>query len=337
MHFSESELYMKQCFFLAKKGAGLVSPNPMVGAVLVYQNRIIGEGYHKAFGQAHAEVEAIDSVSAKDRTKIPDSVLFVSLEPCNHVGKTPPCTLRIQQEGIKTVYYACEDPNPQMSGKSIEWLRQQGIQTIGPVLSGEGADLIRAFRINVLENRPYVILKFAQSSDFFLARNGRTKISNVYSDMLVHRWRHEADGILIGKNTLITDHPNLTTRLWPGKNPQRFLLGNMASELKDRYAFFNADAPSYELKDLSESEHPELPCILQAIRQKNVGILLVEGGAKTIQSFLEEGLWDEARIITNNDLKLGGGIPAPSIRGYLEQEFILNSDVIRIVRKNRPS
>ncbi|MBK9107792.1 MAG: bifunctional diaminohydroxyphosphoribosylaminopyrimidine deaminase/5-amino-6-(5-phosphoribosylamino)uracil reductase RibD [Saprospiraceae bacterium] len=337
MNSREIELYMQHCFFLAKKGIGFVSPNPPVGALLVHQNKIIGEGYHKAYGEAHAEIAAIESVAPKQKHLIAESSLFVSLEPCNHFGKTPPCCQRILQEGIKNVYYSIQDPNPQMSGKSISWLRQNGIVVNGPILAAQGLDLIRSFYINTTQCRPYVILKFAQSSDFYIANEGRTKISNEYSNRLVHKWRHESDGILIGKNTLISDNPLLTTRLWPGKNPTRILLGNIPDDQKSSYVFFNDEAKSFELDDLIRSKDRPLQQILNSILQKGIGVLLVEGGAHTIQSFIDTGLWDEARIITNQKLKLISGIKAPCIKGFLENKFILESDVIHIIRKNRPS
>lgn len=337
MNSREIELYMRHCFFLAKKGTGFVSPNPPVGALLVYQNKIIGEGYHKAYGEEHAEIAAIESVSPDQRHLIPESSLFVSLEPCNHYGKTPPCCQRILQEGIKNVYYSIEDPNPQMSGKSISWLRQNGIVVNGPILAAQGLDLIRGFYINISQNRPYVILKFAQSSDYYIGKDGRTKISNRFSDRCVHKWRHEADGILIGKNTLTSDNPLLTTRLWPGKNPIRFLLGNISQDQKTSFNFFNGEARSYQLDDLNMNTHSSLLEILHSIFQKGVGHLLIEGGAQTLQSFLDTGLWDEARIITNQNLKLFSGKKAPCIKGFLEKKYILDSDIIHIIRKNRPS
>ncbi|MBK8955413.1 MAG: bifunctional diaminohydroxyphosphoribosylaminopyrimidine deaminase/5-amino-6-(5-phosphoribosylamino)uracil reductase RibD [Saprospiraceae bacterium] len=334
---TEAELYMQHCFFLAKKGLGKVSPNPLVGAVLVCDHRIIGEGYHRAYGSPHAEVNAIESVAPENRHLIANSTLFVSLEPCNHHGKTPPCTLRIVQEGIRDLYYSTTDPNPKMSGQSLSWLKENGVRIHGPIMQDSGIELIKSFHINQTEQRPYVILKFAQSSDWYMAIGGRTKISNPYTDMLVHKWRHETDGILIGRNTLHIDNPELTTRLWPGKNPVRFLLGNIAVEEKKNYKFFAEHSPAYMLNEICEEPSPQLPQILNELWRKGIGILLVEGGARTIQNFINTGLWDEARVITNQSLKIGGGLSAPSVRGQLEKEIILDSDIIRIIRKNRPS
>lgn len=334
LSFTKHEHYIKHCFFLAKKGIGTVSPNPPVGAVLVYRDKIIGSGYHHSFGDKHAEVEAIESVNETDRSLIRDSSLYISLEPCSHHGKTPACTDLILRQGIKQVYFSCADPNPIMSGKSAALLNSFGINTTWPVLEKEGKELIKTFTTNVQKSRPYIILKFAQSADFFMGHKGeRTKISNVFADQWVHKWRTEADGILIGRATLEVDNPRLTSRLWPGKNPTRILLADLPIASRSAYHFFNEEGNSICLSDLGFKESFELDQFVPKLLEKGIGILLVEGGANTIQRFYECGLWDEARIITNKLLYLGHGIPAPSIIGQLifQQDLLDNS--LQIIKK----
>lgn len=334
MSFTQHENYIKHCFFLAKKGIGAVSPNPPVGAVLVYRNKIIGSGYHHAFGHKHAEVEAVESVHEKDRSFIPDSSLYISLEPCSHHGKTPACTDLILREGIRQVYFSCADPNPVMSGKSAALLNNSGINTTWPILETDGKELIKEFETNVKKSRPYIILKFSQSADFFLGQKGvRTKISNEFADHWVHKWRTEVDGILIGRATLELDNPKLTSRFWPGKNPTRILLSEIPEVNRSAYHFFSEKGEFLCFSDSDLGDPLYLDQVLKTLLDKRIGILLVEGGAKTLNRFYKSGLWDEARIITNNGLYLGNGIAAPSITGHLtfHQELLNNS--LQIIKK----
>jgi len=329
---------MKYCFFLAEKAIGNVSPNPLVGALLVHNHRIIGEGYHNHFGGPHAEVKALQSVSQGDRHLIPESTLYVSLEPCNHFGKTPPCTQLIHTSGIRKLYFSCVDPNPTMQGKSISWMRQQGIEVYGPVLEEMGRKLIRPFATNVQLERPYVILKFAQTADAFIAQmEQRTKISNEITDLLVHRWRSECDAIAIGKNTLLIDDPLLSTRLWPGKSPVPVLFGGVEEHEKSNHRLFARSPKVIELKQSGQEPATNLKEQLHGLYKLGIGILMVEGGAKTIQGFISAELWDEARVITNRSMTLGSGIPAPSLRGKLENSFTLGSDHICILQRSNHS
>jgi diaminohydroxyphosphoribosylaminopyrimidine deaminase/5-amino-6-(5-phosphoribosylamino)uracil reductase len=326
-----NENFLAYCLHLAKLGIGNVSPNPPVGAVLVHNQTIIGEGFHKKFGEPHAEVNAISNVTRDQHHLIKDSSLYVSLEPCNHFGKTGPCTEFILKNEIRTVVFGCYDPNPQMAGKSIQYLKSKGINIIGPILEKESKNIIREFTINKILHRPYIILKFAQSSDYFIGKkNERTKISSVTTDLLVHRWRSEVDAILVGTNTIRVDNPYLTNRLWTGKNPVRIAMGNFTLEEKKSLHIFNEDTTTICTSDMKAND---ISSLVAAMYKRNIGILMIEGGAKTINTFYEAGLWDEARIITNSDLKLGTGIPSPSIRGNLEKSITLGKDVIYYMHK----
>ncbi|MBP8726048.1 MAG: bifunctional diaminohydroxyphosphoribosylaminopyrimidine deaminase/5-amino-6-(5-phosphoribosylamino)uracil reductase RibD [Saprospiraceae bacterium] len=332
---TQHELYIRHCFFLARKGIGHVSPNPPVGALIVHGKRIIGQGYHRAAGGSHAEIEAIHSVATSDRNLLRESTLYVSLEPCNHRGKTPPCTDRILKEQIPTVAYACQDPNPYMAGRSLELLKNAGVRVIGPLCEAEGRTLIRPFEVFVLEKRPYVVLKFAQSADFFLGTGKRTKISNPYSDMLVHKWRSQTDAILVGKNTVLVDNPLLTTRSWIGKNPARIILGHMDKSKHTDLRILGNDAETL----IAGLEFPgektiSLPRLLSWLYGKGIQSILVEGGANTLSAFISAGLWDEARVIQSRQIWLENGIKAPQIRGRLVRSYTLASDLICIYSKN---
>ena len=326
------ENQIRYCLHLAKLGVGSVSPNPPVGATLVLDTKIIGEGYHNKFGEAHAEVNAIASVADNQRHLIKDCCLFVSLEPCNHEGKTPPCTHFILKHQIKKIVFGCYDPNPAMSGKSIEFLNQHGVETIGPVLEKDCKHMIREFAINMTQNRPYIILKFAQSMNFMIGvANQKTKISNSTSDILVHKWRSQVDGILVGAKTILVDNPELTTRLWHGKNPIRIALGNFMDEEKKTLDIFNEKAITWNFPNKSLENANEIKNFLKELYHKNIGILMIEGGAKTLDLFYKADFWDEARIITNTTLKLQDGVLAPSIQGNLQNKMILDKDVIHYI------
>lgn len=330
------ENHIRYCLHLSRQGLGKVSPNPPVGAVLVYNDRIIGEGYHKEFGGAHAEVNAIANVPDNKKHLIKDSCLIVSLEPCNHFGKTPPCTQLILKHEIKKLIFGCYDPNPKVSKTSIEFLKQQGIETIGPILEYECKKNIREFAINITKRRPYIILKFAQSADFFMGiEHRKIKISNSYTDVLTHKWRTQIDGILVGSQTIRVDNPELTSRLWPGKNPARIVLGQFSEQDKLNFNVFDDKAVTWSFSELVNESAFALKDLIHESYRRNIGILMVEGGPKTITSFYKEGLWDEARIITNTTLYLKKGISAPSIQGRLENKLILDKDVIHYIANNQ--
>ena len=215
---NSDEKYISRCLQLAKLGAGNVAPNPMVGAVLVHNHIIIGEGYHKQFGEAHAEVNCINSVIAEQKSLIEKSTMFVSLEPCSHFGKTPPCSNLIIQQKIKKVVIGCRDIYEEVDGKGIERLRNAGVEVVTGILENESKELNKRFFTFHQQKRPYIILKWVQSANGKIgSENERIFISNNYSNRLVHKWRSEEAAILVGKNTVLIDDPALTTRLWKGK------------------------------------------------------------------------------------------------------------------------
>lgn len=330
---TEDEQYMYRCLQLAMSGSGYVAPNPLVGAVLVHQNRIIGEGYHKIYGEAHAEVNCIASVKESDRRLISDSVLYVSLEPCSHYGKTPPCADMIIKNRIPRVVIGCRDPFPEVNGKGVEKLQRAGIALTLGVLEKECQTLNKRFFTFHQQHRPYIVLKWAESSNGAIAGAGEqtARISNPLTNRLVHRWRSEEASILVGTRTALLDDPSLTTRLWPGKNPVRLVIDNTLKlphslHLLDKSVvtvIFNT------MKDTSPEGHIGLSSGLLyykinkdtgLIRQLTEGLyrlglqsVLVEGGAGLLQSFIDENRWDEARVITNEMLFLPGGLQAPRL------------------------
>jgi len=352
---------MWRCLELARLGGGYTAPNPMVGAVLVYEDRVIGEGYHQVYGQAHAEVNCVNSVATEDVPLISRSTLYVSLEPCAHFGKTPPCADLIIRMRIPKVVVGCRDPFPQVNGKGIEKLLAAGVEVKVGVLEVECKELNkRFFTFNTL-HRPYIVLKWAQSangriagaslghvsggagalgvgrigeSGAGLASGGgvsegvgdRVFISNEYTNRLVHKWRSEEAAILVGTRTALADDPSLTVRLWSGPDPVRLVIDKELTlpatlklfDGKVRTVVFNMVRHEegenlfyYQLANDSSLVHQ----VCQALYQLKIQSVLVEGGARLLQSFIDEGYWDEARVITNNELELPGGLPAPMLNG----------------------
>lgn len=322
------EQYMARCIQLAKLGAGNVAPNPMVGAVLVYENKIIGEGYHQKFGEVHAEVNCINSVAEENKSLIEKSTMYVSLEPCAHHGKTPPCSDLIIREKIKKVIIGCQDIYKEVDGKGIEKLQNAGVEVVTGILENECIKLNKRFFTFHQEKRPYVILKWAQSANGKIGSAGkRIFISNDYSNRLVHKWRSEEAGILIGTNTALIDDPSLATRLWKGKNPVRIVI-DKELKLPLSLKIFNGEAKTVLYNCSKDSCERNIEFIklnnqdfikemLNSIYEKDILSVLVEGGSKTLQCFIEAGLWDEARIITNGKMIIENGIDAPEIQGFM--------------------
>ena len=316
---------MRRCIDLARMGAGNVSTNPMVGAVVVHKGKIIGEGYHRKYGGPHAEVNAINSVA--DKSLLPESEIYVSLEPCAHFGKTPPCADLIIEKKIKKVYVGCLDPFSKVDGKGIQKLRAAGIEVVTGILEKECQDLNRRFFTSVNLGRPYVILKWAQSADGYIDKDYKpVRISNHLTEILNHKWRSEEDAILVGYNTALRDNPSLTNRLWAGKNPLRVVLDRdmtigKSSKLFDGAArtvvFTGVDVDA----DLSGVTYCKIDFggnvaaqVLEALNAMKVQSLIVEGGAATHKMFMDAGLWDEARVLVSSQM-LGGGTSAVSVRG----------------------
>lgn len=307
MTFHES--IMRRCIELAKKGAGNVSPNPMVGAVVVHDGKIIGEGYHRKCGEAHAEVNAINSV--KDQSLLPESEIYVSLEPCAHFGKTPPCADLIVAKKIKKVYVGCLDTFGKVDGKGIQKLRAAGVEVVVGVLEKECQELNRRFFTSVNLKRPYVILKWAQSVDGYIDKDCKpVRISNHQTEILNHKWRSEEDAILVGYNTALRDNPSLTNRLWAGKNPLRVVLDRDGSLPKDLKVF--DDSARTVVLDFCGDDMPQK--VLTALHEMKVLSVIIEGGASTHKKFFDAGLWDEARIFVA-DVALGGGTKAAELVG----------------------
>jgi diaminohydroxyphosphoribosylaminopyrimidine deaminase/5-amino-6-(5-phosphoribosylamino)uracil reductase len=348
--------YMYRCLQLALLGRGSVAPNPMVGAVLVHNGRIIGEGWHKVYGGPHAEVVCIDSVQPAHRHLIPASTIYVSLEPCAHWGKTPPCADLIIRENIKNVVIGCRDPFPLVAGKGIEKLKAAGIEVTVGVLEQECLALNKRFFLFHREKRPYIRLKWAQTSDGKINSGDASKrllISGPFANRLVHRWRCEEASILVGTNTALADDPALTTRLWPGKKPVRLVV-DLGERLPAHLHLFDATATTivftfqrhtvtdaaqlrnaaggvfyYRVNNNSSLVHQ----IAEALYGLQIQSVLIEGGARLLQSFIDARLWDEAAVIVNSAMIAAHGLPAPVLHNHsFNHEEQLYSDTVRYYR-----
>jgi diaminohydroxyphosphoribosylaminopyrimidine deaminase / 5-amino-6-(5-phosphoribosylamino)uracil reductase len=314
----------------------------MVGAVLVHNGKIIGEGYHEIYGGPHAEVNCLSSVKAVDRSLIQESTLYISLEPCVHHGKTPPCTDLIIREKIPRVVIGCRDPFKEVNGKGIEKLIANGVIVGYPVLEELAKEKNKRFFTFHQLKRPYIILKWAESSNHKIGgKSGeKIKISNQYTDRLVHKWRSEEAGILIGTDTARLDNPELTNRLWKGKNPVRIVL-DKELRLSDHLNIFDGKVPTIILngkKDMKSGElifkkingeQTDIPSILSSLHSLHILSILVEGGAKLLQSFIDSELWDEMRIITNTEMVIENGIPSPDFKNakHLKTEYLASDRI----------
>ena len=390
---------MQRCLELAKKGACSVAPNPMVGAVLVYEDRIIGEGWHQQYGEAHAEVNCINDAmihlnaeSDWEHDIIEKSTLYVSLEPCAHFGKTPPCADLIIQHKISKVVIGSKDPFQEVNGKGIEKLKAAGVEVISGILENECKALNKRFFTFHEKKRPYVILKWAQTADGKMASLNpsaggtlesvrlkdknvkgtsalsgikappsegfgeveRLLISNEYSNRLVHQWRSEEASILIGTNTALLDDPELTNRLWEGNSPIRLVL-DMDLRLPSHLKLFDKKVKTIVFNAVKQEEKENLIYykidkeksivseISYALYQLNIQSVIVEGGAKLLQSFIDAGLWDEARVISNEKLVINNaclpdrqGLAAPNLTAALmvKEEKILSDRIEYYTRTN---
>ena len=282
---TEDERYMRRCLQLAQNGRQNAKPNPMVGAVIVSADgRIIGEGYHVRCGEGHAEVNAFASVHPEDEVLLPESTIYVSLEPCAHYGKTPPCADLIIKKGVRRVVVGCVDEFAEVQGRGIKKLREAGIEVEVGVLEAECQALNRRFLTFHREQRPYIILKWAQTANGFIDDNHQpTQISSAFTKMLSHKLRAEEDAILVGRVTEERDHPQLTVREWCGPDPKRLVI---------------------------DRTHP---LNLESLHAHNIQSLIIEGGAQTLRSFLVQNLWDEIRVETNTMMTVSGGTRAPQI------------------------
>lgn len=371
---------MRRAFELALLGQGYASPNPMVGCVVVWQGLIIGEGFHHRYGQPHAEVNAIHSVLEPNATvadmcrltgKSPqellrESTMYVSLEPCSHYGKQPPCALKIIETGVPRVVVSCPDPNPAVNGKGIAMLREAGVEVIEHFLEAEGWEMGRRFFTNVQQKRPYIILKWAQSADGFIAaqKGLRTKITGAVLQALNHSYRAQEDAIMVGTNTILADNPCLDARMYHGSQPLRVSFDLHRRLWAYRQASESGGAPKLHFFDRSiksllfvneadkeqyaawQNENLEIcpiaaPCTLDscmsALHDRKIGSLIVEGGAELLQSFIRAGLWDEIRVF-RACWNLGNGYPAPVLPAatWVEREEYAGEtiDIYRNISKN---
>jgi diaminohydroxyphosphoribosylaminopyrimidine deaminase/5-amino-6-(5-phosphoribosylamino)uracil reductase len=334
------EIYMQRCIDLARLGQLHVAPNPMVGAVIVHNNKIIGEGFHQKFGEAHAEVNAIRSVQHPEL--LSESTIYVSLEPCAHHGKTPPCSDLIVENKLKRVVIGCKDSFSKVSGKGIDKLKKAGIEVEVGVLEAQCRDLNKRFFTFHERQRPYVILKWAQSKDGYLDKvrqadeKGVNWISAPETKALVHKWRAEEQSILVGRKTVQNDDPSLTVREFSGNNPTRIIIDSQLQLSMDANIFSN-EAPTIifnrvknEVKDNIEwirIAETNTRLILDELYKRNILSVFVEGGSRTLQYFIFDNVWDEARIIVGNTV-FGEGTKAPIISKVPTYSYSFSSDTI---------
>lgn len=343
MILSDDELWMRRCFDIALRGIPHAFPNPLVGSVIVHQERLLGEGYHQVYGQPHAEVNAIHSVAPQDRHLLSESTLYVNLEPCAHQGKTGPCADLIIHHKLKRVVIACTDPYHKVSGQGIARMRAAGIEVVVDVERDRGMEINRRFMHNIATQQPYIILKWAMTNDGYYAPSDRTQkwISNDYARMLVHKWRSEESAILCGTNTVIADDPSLTTRYWQGNNPKRIIL-DLHSKLHNGYKVFDQQAETIVITKNKNHFHNNKivvddGCTLSEMlmllyQEKCIGSILVEGGQAVHQSFIDAGLWQEARIIKSSE-NWRSGLPAPVLEGNLISEYTADDNRLYIYRQ----
>lgn len=343
---TNDHLFMKRALELAALGLGTASPNPLVGCVIVYDNTIIGEGHHAKSGFAHAEVNAIESV--KDRTQLAQATLYVTLEPCSHFGKTPPCVDRILKEKIPAVVICNLDPFAEVNGRGIKLLQDNGVDVRIGILEEEGRKLNRRFFTSIEKSRPYVILKWAKSRDGFMdidrkqGEKGSYSITSSYTQKFVHKWRSEEDAILVGLNTIITDNPELTTRYYSGKNPLRVII-DPKGQLDAHYKVFTTDSNVLVYSDVSfassavsnpyrefiDMSTDSVGSILESLHRKNIRSLLVEGGRFTLSQFIASQTWDEVRLLTGNKYILTG-MPSPDLCLTPDDVLNFNEDLLEI-------
>ncbi len=333
--------YLKRCIELANKAGKYTGSNPHVGAVLVYNNRIIGEGFHVAFGKDHAEINAINSVSTEDRSLISKAVLYVSLEPCSHFGKTPPCVHKIVEEGITEVVIGCKDPNPKVAGNGIKYLKEYGILVHVPFYEIESNQLIKSFEVN-LTGLPYIILKWAQSEDNYIGKEGeQIWLSNSYTQIITHKWRSECDAIMVGKKTALIDKPSLNVRYYFGENPikivmdsyneENYILGAEKNLTQTWIINTIKDEKSEFLRYIKVESTRDLLPMLKILYHSGVSTLLVEGGSKLLASFIAAGLWHEARIIKTK-IRLNQGVSAPLLHGDVFNKMDIAGDQIFFIK-----
>ena len=339
------EGYMHSCLELAVKGLGRVAPNPMVGCIIAGENGIVGEGYHEIFGGPHAEINAINSVDHK--ASLEGATLYVNLEPCNHEGKTGPCTDAIIKSGIKKVVIGCTDPNPEVNGKGIEKLKQSGIEVTTGVLERECAEVNKRFFTFHKKKRPFIILKWAQTSDGFIdrkrtAQESPAKITQDEADMMVHLWRSQEQAIMVGTHTVVMDNPKLTTRKTKGASPVRVVL-DRSLRIPTSSNVFDKSAPTIVFTEQKQGgnhgaeyialnfDGTLLQNMLKELYNKNIQSVIVEGGEKLLKSFVDKDLWDEAKVFYSAKT-LGEGVRAPNFPFPSKGEIRIGDDTLSLYR-----
>ncbi len=345
------EFYIKRCLQIAKNGIGSARPNPSVGAVVVCDNKIIGEGFTSVYGGNHAEVNAINAV--KDKSLLKEATIYVTLEPCSHFGKTPPCADLIVKHQLKNVVIGCVDSNSLVAGKGIERLENAGVNVVVGVLEEECREHHKRFFTVQDKKRPYIILKWAETKDGFIAPLTKDEqkpvwISNQYSQQIVHKWRSEEHAILVGTNTVIADNPKLNVRSWSGQNPVRIVLDRSLRTNKD-FAVFDGSVKTIFITEKEncqfEPDSASKPArtIFETIDfSKNIGIqicevlqkhqiqsVIIEGGLQTLQTFIDENLWDEARVFIG-ETEFRKGVKAPNFNKGFKEKISITTDVLKI-------
>jgi diaminohydroxyphosphoribosylaminopyrimidine deaminase / 5-amino-6-(5-phosphoribosylamino)uracil reductase len=336
---SSDEKYMLKCLTLAKQGLGNVSPNPLVGCVIVHDNQIIGSGFHEIYGGPHAEVNAIRSV--ENQNSLRESTVYVNLEPCAHYGKTPPCASLLIEKKVKRVVVGMTDPYPEVSGKGIAMLREAGIEVATGVLEKEAKDLNRRFVVNQVQKRPYIILKWALSKDGFI-HGEQKQISGLEAQKRLHQWRSEEDAFFIGTNTLLKDNPALNNRLWTGSNPIRVAIDFELKSQQQPLKFYDQTQKTIILNGIKDETIGNITFkkiiskktfeLINALYTFKIGSVVIEGGTQLLQSFIDEGLFDEIRIFTSKHLNFQKGLKGPKFDGNPIEEEDLGDDVLKIYR-----
>ncbi|HEX8270731.1 MAG TPA: bifunctional diaminohydroxyphosphoribosylaminopyrimidine deaminase/5-amino-6-(5-phosphoribosylamino)uracil reductase RibD [Flavobacterium sp.] len=341
----EHQKYIKRCIQLAANGLGTTNPNPLVGSVIVSEGKIIGEGWHLKPGEPHAEVHAINSV--RDKSKLSKATLYVNLEPCSHFGRTPPCCDLIIRSGIKNVIVGTVDPNELVAGNGIRKLREAGISVTSDICEEECLDLNRRFFTFHTKKRPYIILKWAQSQNGLIAPSEKLEnkpiwISNQFSRQLVHKWRSEEHAILIGTQTAIDDNPALTVRDWAGNNPIRIVLDRNNRIPKENH-IFDSQAQTIAVKEIRSDSEIGIETIdfstkiaiqiAQVLHKRGVVSVIIEGGRKTLQTFIDENLWDEARVF-ESEVFISDGIKAPLLPTGASRINNIAGDKLLMFRNN---
>ncbi|MFN0728961.1 bifunctional diaminohydroxyphosphoribosylaminopyrimidine deaminase/5-amino-6-(5-phosphoribosylamino)uracil reductase RibD [Polaribacter gochangensis] len=361
---SQHEKYMQRCLQIAKNGIGFTRPNPSVGAVVVLDNKIIGEGFTSVYGGNHAEVNAINSV--KDKSVLKEATMYVTLEPCSHVGKTPPCADLIVKHQFKKVVIGCVDTNSLVAGKGIERLKNAGIHVVVGVLENECKEHHKRFFTVQNKKRPFIVLKWAETNNGFIAPvypelvSGTNKkmlkqvqhkspiwISNQYSQQLVHQWRSEEHAILVGTNTVIADNPKLNLRSWSGNNPIRIVMDRNL-RIPNNASVFDGSVQTIVLIEKREDRKEESVNIVfeeidftkniakqicDVLHKHHIQSVIIEGGTQTLQTFIDENLWDEARVFIGEN-EFEKGVKSPGIKGTLIEEINIKKDVLKIYRND---